>query len=95
MGSSLLCAVHDELRARRVLLELQFTDLALPGPLVLWREVPRGGIAATLVEHWIQAALLMRHISFLEDLTIKSCVCPSKVIHVSQRLIELCLIYFG
>ena len=57
--------------------------------------MPRGSIAATLVEHWIQAALLMGHISFLEDLTIKSGVCPCKVIHVSQGLIELSLIYFG
>ena len=95
MGSSLLCAVHDELRARRVLLELQFTDLALPGPLVLWREVPRGRIAATLVEHWIQSTLLMGNISLLEDLAIESGVGPCKIIHVFQRLIKLCLVYLG
>ena len=95
MGYSLLLAFHNKLRASWMFLKLQLTDLALSSPLVLWGKVPHGSIAATLVEHRIQAALFMRHISFLEDLSIKSCVSPCKVIHVSQRLIELCLIYFG
>ena len=95
MGYSLLLAFHNKLRASWMFLKLQLTDLALSSPLVLWWKVPHGSITSTLVEHWIQAALLMRHISLLEDLTIKSCVCPCKVIHVSQCLIELCLIYFG
>ena len=78
-----------------MLLELQLTDLALPGPLVLWREVPRGRVAATLVEHRIQSTLLMGNISLLEDLAIKSGVGPCKIIHVPQCLIKLCLVYFG
>lgn len=57
--------------------------------------MPRGGITTTLVEHRIQTALLMGYITFLKDLAIKSGVGPCKIIHVSQRLIELCLIYFG
>ena len=95
MGYSLLLAFHNKLRASWMFLKLQLTDLALSSPLILRWKVPRGSIATTLVEHRIQAALLMWYISFLEDLTIKSGVCPCKVIHVSQRLIELCLIYFG
>ena len=95
VGYSLLLTFHNKLRASWMFLKLQLTDLALSSPLVLRWKVPRGSIASTLVEHWIQAALLMRHISFLEDLTIKSGVCPCKVIHVSQGLIELRLIYFG
>ena len=57
--------------------------------------MPHRRITTALVENRIQAALLMGHISFLEDLAIKPSVCPREIIHVSQRLIELCLIYFG
>ena len=95
MGYSLLCAVRDKLRASWVLLKLQLADLALPGPLVLWRKVPRGRISTTLVEHRIQSTLLMGNISLLEDLAIESSVGPRKVIHVLQRLIKLSLVYLG
>ena len=95
MGYSLLSAFHNKFRASRVFFKLQLANLALPSPLVLWRKVPRGSITTTLVEHRVQAALLMGNISFLEDLAIKTGVCPCKIIHVSQCLIKLCLVYLG
>ena len=90
-----MLSFSNKLRASRVFLKLQLMHLALSGSLILRRKVPRRRITTALVENRIQTALLMGNISFLEDLAIKSSVRSREIIHVSQRLIELCLIYFG
>ena len=81
-GYSML-SFSNKLWASRVFLKLQLMHLALFRSLILRRKVPRGRITTTFVENWIQTVLLMWDISFLEDLAIKSSVCPREIIHVS------------